>query len=196
MPDSKIRRVNDDARERIQWPWSTDSYRLNSRLFCITQEQRLNRGRHGGEAFRGLTDCDHWRPAAHMYFSASIYKTSGNLRSSDINSDDELGRRFHLFRILFRRNDLLRQSFQVLGARELYMPPKRNASSPTRSGPAWQHSIGTPHSAFHLRGLSASCSLAFLSYHFFRNFLLPQVHLLRICRLRESRRFLERRYET
>jgi len=33
MPDSKIRRVNDDARDRIQRPGSTNSYRFNSRSF-------------------------------------------------------------------------------------------------------------------------------------------------------------------
>src|SRR5260370_40640199 len=133
MPDSKIWRVNDDARERIQRSRSADSNRFNPRPFRSRREQRLNGSRNRGEAFRSLAGCDHRRPAADVNFSACIYQTSGNLRSSDIYPDDELGCRFHFLRILLRRSDLVRQSFQGLGARELYMPPKNNASSPTRN---------------------------------------------------------------
>ena len=119
MPDRKIRWVNDHARERIQRPRSADSYRFNSRPFSSIREQRLYRGRHGGKTFRGVTRCDHRRPATHMNFSTSVYQTSGNLRSSDIYTDGELGCRFHFFRILPWSSDPVRQSFQRLGAREL-----------------------------------------------------------------------------
>src|SRR6266849_1887623 len=162
MPDGKIRRVNNDARERIQRPWSTDSYRFNSRSFCNSREQRLNHGRHHSEAFRSFTRCDHRRPTAHMNFSASIYQTSGNLRSSDIYSDSELDCRFHSFRILLSRSGSVRQSFQSLEARELYMPPKKIASSPTRIGLVWQQSIASLHSTIYLHDLSATSSQALL----------------------------------
>src|SRR5713226_3762845 len=162
MPDSKIWRVNDDARERIQRPGSTNSYRFNSRSFCNSREQRLNHGRHHSEAFRSFTRCDHRRPTAHMNFSASIYQTSGNLRSSDIYSDGELDCRFHSFRILLSRSGSVRQSFQSLEARELYMPPKKIASSPTRIGLVWQQSIASLHSTIYLHDLSATSSQALL----------------------------------
>src|SRR5713101_4716263 len=167
MPDSKIRRVNDDARERIQRPGSTDSYRFDSRSFSNSRKQGLNRGGHRGEAFRRLTGCDHRRPAAHINFSASIYQTSGNLRSSDIYSDDELGCRFHFSRIPLCSSDRMRQSFQSLRARELYMSPKKNASSPRRIGLVWQQSIASLRYTFDL--------FASILPHF----LAPQVHLLR-----------------
>src|SRR6266581_509825 len=186
MPDSKIRRVNDDARERIQRPGSTDSYRFNSRWFSGSREQRLNRGGHRGEAFRRLTGCDHRRPAAHINFSASIYQTAGNLRSSDIYSDDELGCRFHFSRIPLCSSDRMRQSFQSLRARELYMSPKKNASSPGRIGLVWQQSIASLRHTFDLFASILPHSLA------------PQVHLLR-CEYDywgESRWLIERRYET
>ena len=186
MPDSKIRRVNDDARERIQRPGSTDSYRFDSRSFSNSRKQGLNRGGHRGEAFRRLTGCDHRRPAAHINFSASIYQTSGNLRSSDIYSDDELGCRFHFSRIPLCSSDRMRQSFQSLRARELYMSPKKNASSPRRIGLVWQQSIASLRYTFDL--------FASILPHF----LAPQVHLLR-CEYDywgESRWLIERRYET
>jgi hypothetical protein len=56
----------------------------------------------------------------------------------------------------------VRQSVHSLGARELYMPPKKNASSPTRIGLVSQQSTASLHYTFHLRGLSASSSQAFL----------------------------------
>src|SRR2546428_36420 len=186
MPDSKIRRGNDDARERIQRPGSTDFYRFDSRSFSNSQKQVLNRGGHRGEAFRRLTGCDHRRPAAYINFSASIYQTSGNLRSSDIYSDDELGCRFHSSRIPLCSSDRMRQSFQRLGARELYMSSKKNASSPTRIGLVWQQSIKSLRYTFDL--------FASILPHF----LVPRVHLLR-CEYDnwgESRWLIERRYET
>ena len=162
VPDSKIRRVKDDARERIQRPRSTDSYRFNSRSSGISREQRLNRGRHRGEAFRSRTGCDHRGPAAHMNFSASVHQTSGNLRSSYIYSDDEPGCRFHFFSILLSRSGPVRQSIRSPEARELYMPPKKIASLPTPIGLVWQQSTAFTHRTFHLRGLSSSSSQAFL----------------------------------
>jgi hypothetical protein len=118
----------------------------------------LNRGRHRGEAFRSLTGCDHRHPAAHKNFSASIYETSGNLRSSDIYSDDELGCRFHCF-----QDPSLQEwpSASILPnpwACELYMPAKKIASSPNRIGLLWQQSPASSHYTFHLRGPSASFS--------------------------------------
>jgi hypothetical protein len=97
-----------------------------------------------------------------MNFSASIYQTSGNLRSSDIYSDDELGCRFHFFRILLYTTDPVRQSVQNLEARELYMRAKKIASSPTWIKLVWQRSLASSPSTFHLRGLSASSSQALL----------------------------------
>jgi hypothetical protein len=106
-----------------------------------------------------------------MDFSASIYQTSGNLRSSDIYSDDELGWRFHLFGILLARSDPVRQSVKSLGARELYMPPKKNVPSPSPNGLVWQQSTAPPHHAFHPGGLSASSSKAFLGVPILPQFL-------------------------
>src|SRR6202140_5102546 len=138
MPDSEIRRVNDDPRDRIQRPRSTDSDRFNSWSFSAIQKQRFNRSRHRGEALGSLTGGDHRGPTSHMNFSASIYQTSGNLRSSDIYSDEEFGCRFHLFRILFCTGGSVRQSVRSLEARELYMPSRKSASSQTRNGLVWQ----------------------------------------------------------
>ena len=54
------------------------------------------------------------------------------------------------------------QSVHGPGVCELYMPHKKNASSPTRIGLVWQQSTASPHYTFHLRGLSARSSYAFL----------------------------------
>ncbi len=56
----------------------------------------------------------------------------------------------------------MRQSFQSLEARELYMPPKKIASSPTRIGLVWQQSIASLHSTIYLHDLSATSSQALL----------------------------------
>jgi hypothetical protein len=61
----------------------------------------------------------------------------------------------------------MRQSVHGPGARELYMPPKKNASSPTPIGLVWQQSIASSHDTF-----GFSCQ-------YLPQFLAPRVHLLR-----------------
>src|SRR5467141_4131332 len=131
-----------------------------------------------------------------MNFSASIYQPSGNLRSSDIYSDEEFGCRFHFFRILFCTGGSVRQSVRSLEARELYMPSKKSASSPTRNGLVSQKSMASPHHTFPLRGLSASSSWAFFLVPILLQF--PATAGPRVANMMmgESHWFLERRYET
>src|SRR2546430_2456640 len=101
-------------------------------------------------------------PPAPTFASASICQSSGNLRSSDIYSDDELGCRFHFLRILLCTGGAVRESLQSLETRELYIPLKKNASSRTRIRLVWQQSTASPRNTFHLRGRSARSSYAFL----------------------------------